>query len=62
VRPAVVALANVCEQERALLGVELCFTSRGGADEASGVVVVVFRELARLPSPEASWCDAELEG
>jgi len=52
----------VRQQQLALLGVELRLTSRRGADETAVVVVVVLSELARLPPPEASWRDADLEG
>jgi hypothetical protein len=62
VRAAIVPVAEVSEKQCSLLGVELRFTVRGGADEATVPVVVVLSELARLPTPEASRGDAQLEG
>jgi hypothetical protein len=62
VSSAVVPVADVREQQGALLRVELGFAAGGRSDESAGVVVVVFGELARLPPPEASRCDAQFEG
>jgi hypothetical protein len=51
-----------CEQEGHLGVVELGLAGGGAADEAAGLVVVVFGELARLPPVEAAGSLPQGEG
>lgn len=52
---------HVREQQRNLRTVKLRLTDRRGTDNPAFTVVVELGELARLPTPKTSRCDAQLE-